>query len=112
MKDIYKDTFIFKVCNELGIDIKELALILNKTNKCIENWRKDESNIPAREKQYLKLLLENNSLKNEIRRMEKHKVLLSENIDSNEFGASKIDIAVKNGVLKRLCKYKIILEEV
>ena len=37
MKDIYKDTFIYKVCDVLKIDLKELAFKMNKHNKTIEN---------------------------------------------------------------------------
>ena len=53
MKEIYKDTFIYKVCEDLNINIKDLAFKMNKTLKCIENWRKDENQIPPREKEFI-----------------------------------------------------------
>ena len=39
MKELYKNTFIYKVCEELGINIKDLAFKMNKTHKCLEKWR-------------------------------------------------------------------------
>lgn len=112
MKEIYKNTLIYKVCNELNINLKDLAFKMNKTLKCIENWRKDESQIPPREKEFINLLLQNEMLKNEIRSFEKHKVFLNNNISSNEFGSASINFNIGNGTLKRLKDYKIILEEI
>ena len=58
MKEIYKDTFVYKVCEDLEITMKDLAFKMKKTLKCIENWRKDESQIPSREKEYINMLTE------------------------------------------------------
>jgi hypothetical protein len=112
MKEIYKDTFIYKVCEELNINIKDLAYKMNKTLKCIENWRKDESQIPAREKEFINLLLQNEKLKNEIRTFEKHKVILEMPVNSDEFGSGRFNRIMPNGTLKRLKEYRIILEEI
>lgn len=111
MKEIYKDTFIYKVCEELNINVKELAYKMNKTHKCIENWRKDEESIPAREKDYILLLIQNEKLKNEIRSFEKHKVILEMPVNSDEFGSARFNRIIENGKLKRLKEYRIILEE-
>lgn len=43
MKEIYKDTFIYKVCEELEITMKDLSFKMNRTLKCIESWRKDDN---------------------------------------------------------------------
>lgn len=112
MKEIYKNTFIYKVCEELGINIKDLAFKMNKTLKCLENWRKDESQIPSREKEFINLLLQNKRLINEIRSFEKHKVILNMPITSDEFGGAIFSQGLTNGTLKRLKDYKIILEEI
>ena len=112
MKDIYKGTFIYKVCEELNINIKDLAFKMNKTHKCIENWRKDENSIPPREKEYINLLLQNEKLKNEIRSFEKHKLILEMPVNSDEFGSTRFNRIVENGMLKRLKEYRIILEEI
>ena len=112
MKEIYKDTFIYKVCETLGINLKELAFKMNKHYKTMENWRKDESSIPQLDKEYLKLLMQNESLKKELKSLEKHKVILNELIESDEFGSSKLNYRLVNGTLKRLRKYRIILEEI
>lgn len=111
MREEYKDTFIYKVCATLNIDLKELAFKMNKTHKCMENWRKDDSCIPALDKEFMKLLMQNQALKNEIIQFEKHKVILNELIESDEFGSSKLNFRLANGTLKRLRKYRIILEE-
>ena len=112
MKEIYKHTLIYKVCNELNINIKDLAFKMNKTLKCIENWRKDESQIPPREKEFLNLLLQNEKLKNEIRSLEKHKVILEAPISSDELGSINLTKILISGKLKRLKDYRIILEEI
>lgn len=112
MKELYKDTYIYMACKELNINLKDLAYKMNKTLKCIENWRKDESAIPAREKEYINLLIQNEKLKNEIRSFEKHKVTLFYNVESNEFGSCELNFRLDDGILKRLKQYKIILEEV
>ena len=112
MKEIYKNTFIYKVCEELNINLKDLAYKMNKTLKCIENWRKDESQIPPREKEFLNLLLQNEKLKNEIRSFEKHKVALEMPVNSDEFGSCRFNRTIENGTLKRLKEYRIILEEI
>jgi hypothetical protein len=85
---------------------------MNKTLKCIENWRKDESQIPAREKEFINLLLQNEKLKNEIRTFEKHKVILEMPVNSDEFGSGRFNRIMPNGTLKRLKEYRIILEEI
>ena len=112
MKEIYKDTFIYKVCEDLNINIKDLAFKMNKTLKCIENWRKDENQIPPREKEFINLLLQNERLKNEIKSFEKHKVVLNMPITSDEFGGAIFSQGLRNGSLKRLRDYRIILEEI
>lgn len=111
MKDIYKDTFIYKVCDELDITLKDLAFEMNKTHKTIENWRKDELSIPAFDKRYMIMLLKNKKLESVIKSMEKHKVYMNIPIYSTEFGGAVISVGVKDGVLKRLTNYRIILEE-
>ena len=111
VKEEYKNSFIYKVCTTLNIDLKELAFKMNKTHKCMENWRKDDSCIPALDKEFMKLLMQNQALKNEIIQFEKHKVILNELIESDEFGSSKLNFNLVNGTLKRLRKYRIILEE-
>ena len=112
MKEIYKDTFIYKVCEDLNINIKDLSFKMNKTLKCIENWRKDENQIPPREKEFINLLLQNERLKNEIKGLEKHKVVLNMPITSDEFGGVVFSQGLRNGSLKRLRDYRIILEEI
>lgn len=111
MREEYKDTFIYKVCATLNIDLKELAFKMNKTHKCMENWRKDDSCIPSLDREFMKLLMQNQALRNEIIQFEKHKVILNELIESDEFGSSKLNCRLINGTLKRLRKYRIILEE-
>lgn len=111
MKEIYKNTFIYKVCEDLNIDIKELSFIMNKTLKCIENWRKDENFIPPREKQYMKLLIKNKKLQNELKSLDCHKVEAGK-VSSDEFGSTTVDIHIENGTLKRLCEYRVILKEI
>lgn len=110
MKDIYKDTFIYKVCDVLKIDLKELAFKMNKHNKTIKNWRKDESCIPQLDKEYMKLLMENKQLENEIKKYYKHKLEVDRFIESDIFGNYKLTLAVKQ--LKPKTLYRIILEEV
>ena len=78
----------------------------------MENWRKDDSSIPALDKEFMKLLMQNQALKNEIIQFEKHKVILNELIESDEFGSSKLNYRLVNDTLKRLRKYRIILEEI
>lgn len=112
MKEIYKDTFIYKVCTELDINIKDLAFKTNKTVRCIDNWRKDENQIPPREKEFLNLLLQNEKLKNKIRSFEKHKVVLQMPVNSDESGSARFNRAIEYGTLKRLKEYRIILEEI
>lgn len=112
MKEIYKDTFIYKVCDILKIDLKELAFKMNKHYKTMENWRKDESSIPQLDKEYLKLLMQNELLKKELKSLEKHKVYMNMPVSSTEFGGAIISIGVKDGVLKRLTDYRVILEEI
>ena len=111
VKEEYKNSFIYKVCTTLNIGLKELAFKMNKTHKCMENWRKDDSCIPALDKEFMKLLMQNQALRNEIIQFEKHKVILNELIESDEFGSSKLNFNLVNGTLKRLRKYRIILEE-
>ena len=111
MKEIYKDTFIYKVCEDLEITMKDLSFKMNRTLKCIENWRKDGSQIPSREKEYMNMLVETKKLKDIIISMEKHKVTLNDGILSDEFGGAIINFNIVKGTLKRLKKYKIILEE-
>ena len=112
MKEIYKDTFIYKVCEELGVTIKDLSFKMNKTLKCIENWRKNESQIPPREKEYINMLIEAKRLKDIIISMEKHKVTLNDEILSDEFGGATINFNIARGTMKRLRRYKIVLEEI
>lgn len=109
MKEIYKETFIYKICSILEINIKELALIMNKTHKIIEFWRKNDDNIPAKELEYMKLLIKNKQLENEIFRLQKHKVILNTIIKADLDGEIYIDTPVKG--LKKLTSYKIIIEE-
>lgn len=112
MKEIYKNTFIYKVCEELNINIKDLAFKMNKTLKTIQNWTKDENSIPLMEKEFINLLLQNEKLKNEIRTFEKHKVILEMPVNSDEFGSARFNRTMPNGTLKRLKDYRIILEEI
>lgn len=109
MKDIYKDTFIYKVCDVLKIDLKELAFKMNKHNKTIENWRKDESCIPQLDKEYMKLLMENKQLENEIKKYHKHKVVANEYFESDIYGHCKISYITQK--LKPKTTYIMILEE-
>lgn len=112
MKEIYKDTFIYKVCEELEINLKDLAFKLNKHSKTIETYRKDEALIPAMEKDYMKMLLKNKKLEDEIKSLEKHKVVLNMLITSDEFGGAIFSQGLCRGTLKRLKDYRIILEEI
>jgi len=63
------------------------------------------------DKEIMKLLMQNQALRNEIIQFEKHKVILNELIESDEFGSSRLNYNLVNGTLKRLRKYRIILEE-
>lgn len=110
MKDIYKDTFIYKLCDTLKIDLKELAFKMNKHNKTIENWRKDENSIPQLDKEYMKLLMENKQLENEIKKYHKHKLEIDRFIESDIFGKYRLNLAIQQ--LKPKTMYRIILEEV
>ena len=109
MKIQYKNTFIYKVCKTLNIDMKELAFMLSKGLKQIENYRKDEENIPPREKQYMRLLMENKELQNKIIKLQKHTVVTNHVIKGELNGITKITIEVKG--LKSLIDYIVILEE-
>ena len=112
MKEVYKDTYIYKVCKELEMSLKDFAYKMNRTHKCIENWKKDENSIPAREKDYISMLIQNKKLKDELRSLEKHKFLYNSFVESDEFGSIKLNITLQNGSLKRLKEYKVIFEEV
>lgn len=112
MREVYSDTFIYKVCDQLNINLKDLAYKMNKTLKCIESWRKDENKIPPREKEFMNLLLQEKRLINEIMRLEKHKVVLEMPVNSDEFGSARFNRVIQNGTLKRLKEYRIILEEI
>ena len=110
MKEIYKDTFIYKVCSVLEIDLKELAFKMNKHSKTIENYRKDENNIPQLDKEYMKLLMENKQLENEIKKYHKHRLIIERFFESDIYGHCMVNYITQN--LKPKTKYKMILEEV
>ena len=110
MKDIYKDTFIYKLCDTLKIDLKELAFKMNKHPKTIENWRKDGNSIPQLDKEYMKLLMKNKQLENEIKKYHKHKLEIDRFIESDIFGKYRLNLAIQQ--LKPRTMYRIILEEV
>ncbi len=110
MKDIYKGTFIYEVCKELEIDLKELAFILSKGLKQIENYRNDDSNIPAREKQYMKLLIKNKKLEEEVVRLQKHRVIINKSFKPDLDGILEIEEKIVE--LKKLVPYRIVLEEI
>ena len=55
--------------------------------------------------------MQNERLKNEIKGLEKHKVILNMSITSDEFGGVIFSQGLTNGTLKRLKDYQIILEE-
>lgn len=110
MNEIYKDTFIYKVCEELELTIKELALVMGKTLKCIENWRKDGESIPAKEKQYMKLLMKNKRLEEELIKSQKHRVISNKDFKPNLNGDLTINEVIKG--LKKLVPYRLILEEI
>ena len=110
MKEIYKNTFIFKVCEQLEINTKDLAFKMNKTLKTIQNWTKDENSIPSIDKEYMKLLIENKQLENEIKKYHKHKLEIDRFIESDIFGKYRLNLAIQQ--LKPKTMYRIILEEV
>lgn len=110
MNEIYKDTFIYKTCKELNIDIKELAFIMNRTLKCIENWRKDDKSIPAREKVFMNLMVKNNKLEEEVVRLQKHRVIVDKSFKPDLDGILYINENIKE--LKKLVPYRIVLEEI
>lgn len=110
MKEIYKNTFIFKVCEQLEINTKDLAFKMNKTLKTIQNWTKDENSIPSIDKEYMKLLIENKQLENEIKKYHKHKVEADKYFESDIYGHCKISYITQK--LKPKTTYKMILEEV
>jgi hypothetical protein len=109
MRDIYKDTFIYWVCKSLDINMKELAFIMNKGIKQIELWRKDDDNIPAEKTKYMRLLVENKRLQDEIIKSQKHKVVLDNIYKSDIDGECKIEINIIG--LKKLVNYRLIFEE-
>ena len=84
MKEIYKDTFVYKVCEDLEITMKDLSFKMNKTLKCIENWRKYKFH---QEKEYMLV-----KQKRILISMEKHKVTLNDGILSDEFGGAIINL--------------------
>lgn len=110
MKEIYKNTFIFKVCEQLEINPKDLAFKMNKTLKTIQNWTKDENSIPSIDKEYMKLLIENKKLEKEIKRHYKHKLEVNKFFESDIYGHCKINYITQN--LKPKTTYRMILEEV
>ena len=110
VKDIYKDSFICKVCEQLEVNTKDLAFKMNKTLKTIQNWTKDENSIPSIDKEYMKLLIENKQLENEIKKYHKHKLEINRFFESDVYGNCIVDIGAKG--LKPKTTYKMILEEV
>lgn len=54
-----KNTYINKLCRILQISKKDLALLLDKTLKTIDNWSNNENQIPNIYKINMNLMLEN-----------------------------------------------------
>lgn len=113
MKDKYSNTFIFKVCNDLGITMKQLARMTGKTLKTIENWRINEESIPVDNRQYLDALMHIKHLEHIIVNNQKDRQefdLLTSDIDC------QVDILNVSKSLVRVAKaktnYRLILQEI